>query len=158
MGTVMQLPQHNGDLTPPLPAHLDDGLDAAVLLDQRQRAHGADAADVGCVVAAAHDAQVDELLHAELRLGQQHRQVDLHDGRCAGRLHSRTTAQSLSAHAGRSQHSQQHSQEAPSCDPSPGRCCAEVHFAVHATRACFCQDQLHPAATTTTARHTPVTP
>lgn len=43
-------------------------LEAAVLADIVQGAHGADAADVVGVVAAAHDAQVDELLLGQAQL------------------------------------------------------------------------------------------
>jgi hypothetical protein len=80
-------PTHPHTHTPTHPhTHLDDGLDGAVLLDEAQRAHGADAADVARVVAAAHDAEVDELVHAQSQLRQQRRQLKLVDLVVARRL------------------------------------------------------------------------
>lgn len=78
-----------------------------MLLDEGQRAHCPNATDVAGIVTTTHDAQVNELLHRQLQLSQQDRQVNLHDGICPRRLHTRQHMQMAPAQTVSGQHSVQ---------------------------------------------------
>ena len=64
-------------------AHLEDALDGLVILDELERLDGADALDRVGVVAAAQDAQVDELRHVQPEPCERFLKVDLDDRQLA---------------------------------------------------------------------------